>query len=110
MFNDRARIHVLAGRGGDGSLHFRREKHVPKGGPDGGDGGPGGDVILVADSHLRDLSAFRAPRTFRAANGEPGRGALRHGATGETLELHIPVGTQVFDADGLLIADLATPG
>ena len=83
MFNDRARIHVQAGRGGDGSLHFRREKHVPKGGPDGGDGGPGGDVVLVADPQLRDLSAFRSRRSFKAGRGEPGRGALKHGATGE---------------------------
>src|SRR5436190_381197 len=110
MFNDRARIHVQAGRGGDGSLHFRREKHVPKGGPDGGDGGPGGDVILVADPDLRDLSAFRAKRRFKAGSGEPGRGALKHGATGESAELHVPVGTQVFDEDEQLIADLARPG
>ena len=107
MFHDRARIHVQAGRGGDGSLHFRREKHVPKGGPDGGDGGPGGDVVLVADRDLRDLSSFRAKRRFRAADGEPGRGALKHGATGETIELSVPVGTQVLDEDGRLIADLA---
>ena len=107
MFHDRARIHVQAGRGGDGSLHFRREKHVPKGGPDGGDGGPGGDVVLVADRDLRDLSSFRAKRRFRAADGEPGRGALKHGATGETIELPVPVGTQVLDEDGRLIADLA---
>ena len=60
MFHDRARIHVQAGRGGDGALSFRREKFVPKGGPDGGDGGPGGDVVLVADPDLRDLSSFRA--------------------------------------------------
>jgi GTPase len=110
VFHDRARIHAHAGRGGDGSLHFRREKHVPKGGPDGGDGGPGGDVVVVADPDLRDLSAFRAPRKYQAGHGEPGRSALRHGATGETLELHVPVGTQVLDADGHLIADLATPG
>jgi GTP-binding protein len=110
MFQDRARIHLQAGRGGDGSLHFRREKHVPKGGPDGGDGGPGGDVVLVADPDLRDLSAFRAKQRFRAGNGEPGRGALKHGATGESAELHVPVGTQVFDEDAQLIADLATPG
>jgi GTP-binding protein len=110
MFNDRARIHVQAGRGGDGSLHFRREKHVPKGGPDGGDGGPGGDVVLVADPDLRDLSAFRAKRRFKAESGEPGRGALKHGATGETIELRVPVGTQVQDEDGQLIADLAAPG
>src|SRR6266540_1249385 len=110
MFHDRARIHVQAGRGGDGSLHFRREKHVPKGGPDGGDGGPGGDVVLVADPDLRDLSGFRSRRRFRAGSGEPGRGALKHGATGETVELRVPVGTQVIDDDGQLIADLASPG
>jgi GTP-binding protein len=110
VFQDRARIHVQAGRGGDGSLHFRREKHVPKGGPDGGDGGPGGDVVLVADPDLRDLSAFRSKRRFKAGSGEPGRGALKHGATGETVELRVPVGTQVLDEDGQLIADLATPG
>jgi GTPase len=109
MFNDRARIRVQAGRGGDGSLHFRREKHVPKGGPDGGDGGPGGDVVLVADRDLRDLSAFRARTRFQAGNGEPGRGALKHGATGETVEIGVPVGTQVFDEDEQLIADLASP-
>ncbi len=109
MFNDRARIHVQAGRGGDGSLHFRREKHVPKGGPDGGDGGPGGDVVLVADADLRDLSAFRAKRKFKAGSGEPGRGALKHGASGETIEIRVPVGTQVLDEQGQLIADLASP-
>jgi GTP-binding protein len=101
---------VQAGRGGDGSLHFRREKHVPKGGPDGGDGGPGGDVVLVADPDLRDLSSFRTKRRFSAGKGEPGRGALKHGATGETIVLPVPVGTQVLDEDGQLIADLATPG
>jgi len=109
MFNDRARIRVQAGRGGDGSLHFRREKHVPKGGPDGGDGGPGGDVVLAADPDLRDLSAFRARRRFQAGNGEPGRGALKHGASGETIDVRVPVGTQVFDEEGQLIADLASP-
>ena len=109
MFDDRARIHVQAGRGGDGSLHFRREKHVPKGGPDGGDGGPGGDVVLLADPNLRDLSAFRAKRKFKAGSGEPGRGALKHGASGETVEIRVPVGTQVLDEDGQLIADLASP-
>jgi GTPase len=109
MFYDRARIHVQAGRGGDGSLHFRREKHVPKGGPDGGDGGPGGDVALVADPDLRDLSAFRAKQRFKAGNGEPGRGSLKHGASGQTIELRVPVGTQIFDHDMQLIADLAAP-
>ncbi|MFL5965212.1 MAG: GTPase ObgE [Gaiellaceae bacterium] len=109
MFHDRAGIEVQAGRGGDGSIHFRREKHVPRGGPDGGDGGPGGDVVLVANPDLRDLSAFRAKRRFRADNGEPGRGALKHGATGASVELEVPVGTQIFDADEQLIADLAAP-
>jgi GTP-binding protein len=108
MFHDRARIKVQAGRGGDGSLHFRREKHVPKGGPDGGDGGPGGDVVIVADPALRDLSAFRTRKSYRAGRGEPGRGSLKHGATGETAEIRVPAGTQVFDEDGQLIADLAS--
>jgi GTP-binding protein len=110
MFHDRARIRVQAGRGGDGSLHFRREKHVPKGGPDGGDGGPGGDVVLVADPDLRDLSSFRRCRWIRAEPGGPGRGALKHGATGETVELRVPVGTQVFDDEAQLIADLTSSG
>jgi GTP-binding protein len=110
VFHDRAEINVRAGRGGDGSLHFRREKHVPKGGPDGGDGGPGGDVVLVADPDLRDLSSFRVKRRHKAGSGEPGRGALKHGATGESIELRVPVGTQVLDEDEQLIADLAAPG
>jgi GTPase len=109
-FQDRARIHVQAGRGGDGSLHFRREKHVPKGGPDGGDGGAGGDVVVLADGDLRDLSGFRANQRFRAGRGEPGRGQLRHGARGVPVELRVPVGTQILDEHGLLLADLASPG
>ena len=109
MFNDRARIHVAAGRGGDGSLSFRREYRVPKGGPDGGDGGPGGNVVLVADPDLRDLSAFQRGRRFRAGRGEPGRGANKSGAAGESVELHVPVGTQVFDGEGTILADLAGP-
>jgi len=110
VFHDRARIDVQAGRGGDGSLHFRREKHIPRGGPDGGDGGPGGNVVLVADPDLRDLSAFRVKRRYKAGRGEPGRGALKHGATGETLELRVPVGTQVLDEQDQIVADLAAPG
>ena len=109
MFHDRARIEVLAGRGGDGGLSFRREKHVPKGGPDGGDGGRGGDVILAANPDLRDLSAFRAKKRFKAGRGEPGRGARKHGADGATIVLEVPVGTQAYGADGELVADLATP-
>jgi len=110
VFHDRARIHVAAGRGGDGGLSFRREKHVPKGGPDGGDGGPGGNVVLVADGDLRDLSAYRTSQHVKAERGGNGRGALKHGATGEDVELHVPVGTQVFDEDERLLADLAHTG
>src|SRR6187455_347437 len=109
MFHDRARIHVQAGRGGDGALSFRREKHVPKGGPDGGDGGPGGDVVLVADPDLRDLSSFRTRQHFKAGKGGAGGGANRHGASGEAVELRVPVGTQVLDEGEQLVADLAAP-
>jgi GTPase len=110
VFNDRARIEVLAGRGGDGGLSFRREKHVPRGGPDGGDGGRGGDVVLVADPDLRDLSAFRAKTRFRAGRGGNGTGARKHGADGETIELAVPSGTQVFGEDGGLVTDLVVAG
>jgi GTP-binding protein len=110
MFNDRARIRVQAGRGGHGALSFRREKYVPKGGPDGGDGGRGGDVILLADPDLRDLGKFQAPRIYRAGGGGHGRGAGKHGADGADVELRVPAGTQVFDEEERLIADLATPG
>jgi GTP-binding protein len=110
VFHDRARIHVQAGRGGDGALSFRREKHVPKGGPDGGDGGPGGDVVLVADPDLRDLTAFRARTRFRAGRGGNGTGARKHGADGETVELAVPAGTQVLDEHGGLVSDLLAPG
>jgi GTP-binding protein len=109
MFHDRARIEVQAGRGGDGAISFRREKYVPKGGPDGGDGGRGGDVVLVADPELRDLSRVHRRRLLKAGRGEHGRGSGKHGASGAAAELHVPVGTQVLDADGHVIADLATP-
>ena len=110
MFHDRARIHVKAGRGGDGALTFRREKHVPKGGPDGGDGGRGGDVVAVADADLRDLSGFRAKRRFKAGRGGNGGGSGKHGADGASVELGCPVGTQILDEDGGLVADLAQGG
>ncbi len=110
MFSDRARIQVQAGRGGDGALSFRREKYVPKGGPDGGDGGRGGDVVLVADQDLRDLSRFRRERRFKGGRGGHGGGSGKHGADGERVELPVPVGTQVFDADGNLVVDLAHAG
>jgi GTPase len=108
MFHDRARLTVIAGRGGDGSIHFRREKYVPRGGPDGGDGGPGGDVVLVADPQRRDLSGFRPNQKLRAGNGGGGGGRLSNGARGEDAVLRLPVGTQVFESDEL-VADLARP-
>ena len=110
MFHDRAHIHVEAGRGGDGGLSFRREKYVPKGGPDGGDGGRGGDVVVVVDPSLRDLSAFRRIKWVKAGRGGSGRGSKKHGADGELAELRVPIGTQVLDGDGRLVADLKTPG
>jgi len=110
MFHDRARLTVVAGRGGDGSLHFRREKFVPKGGPDGGDGGEGGDVVLVADPRRRDLSGFRPNQKLRAERGGNGGASRSHGARGADAVLAVPVGTQVIDEEGRLIADLAHPG
>ena len=109
MFSDRATLHVVAGKGGDGGLSFRREKFVPKGGPDGGDGGDGGDVILLADTSLRDLTALQRRKWIKATRGENGKGARKHGADGDDVELHVPVGTQVFSDDSGLIADLAHP-
>ncbi len=109
MFSDRARIRIQAGKGGDGGLSFRREKYVPKGGPDGGDGGRGGDVVLLADASLRDLSSLQRRRVIKAARGGNGRGARKHGADGGDVELHVPVGTQVLGAEGDLVADLAQP-
>src|SRR5919202_5565921 len=110
MFHDRARIYVRGGAGGNGVISFRREAHVPKGGPDGGDGGRGGDVVLVVDPALRDLSRFRRERWFKGGRGGHGGGAGKHGADGGEVELPVPVGTQVFDGDGNLTVDLAHAG
>src|SRR6478735_3850961 len=110
MFHDRARLTAVAGRGGDGSIHFRREKYVPRGGPDGGDGGKGGDVVLVADSRRRDLSGFRPNQRLRAGRGGGGSGRLSNGADGEDAVLPVPVGTQILDEEERLVADLAHPG
>jgi GTP-binding protein len=110
MFHDRAHIHAEAGRGGDGGLSFRREKYVPKGGPDGGDGGRGGDVLVIVDPSLRDLSGFRRIRSVKAERGGNGSGSKKHGADGADAELRVPVGTQLFDAEGRLVADLVSAG
>ena len=109
MFNDRAQIHVEAGRGGDGALSFRREKYVPKGGPDGGDGGHGGHVVVQVDPTLRDLSSLQRVKLLRAERGGSGRGSRKHGADGDDAELRVPLGTQVLDGEGRLVADLTTP-
>jgi len=95
MLHDRARIHVKAGAGGDGCVSFRREAHVPRGGPDGGDGGRGGAVVLVCEESLRDLQGLRRKTQHRARQGGPGQGALRHGADGDTLAIGVPPGTQI---------------
>ncbi|HET6780785.1 MAG TPA: GTPase ObgE [bacterium] len=111
MFIDRAVINVKAGDGGNGSLSFRREKFVPKGGPDGGDGGHGGDVVLVADESLSTLLDFQHRQHFRAQSGSHGEGSKRSGKRGGTLVVPVPVGTVVKDASsGDVIADLAQHG
>lgn len=108
MFYDRAKIHATAGRGGNGAASFRREKHVPKGGPDGGDGGGGGSVWIVGDPQQRDLSHFYRHVHFKAERGEHGQGARKQGAAGSDLEIQVPLGTQVWAEDDLL-ADLTRP-
>src|SRR5438067_2529296 len=100
MLHDRARIEVQAGAGGDGCVSFRREAHVPRGGPDGGDGGRGGSVVFVCEESLRDLRALHRRRRARAGRGGHGEGALRHGARGESLVLPVPPGTELTGAGG----------
>ena len=109
MLTDRAHLEVRAGAGGNGALSFRREAHVPKGGPDGGDGGRGGDVILRVDDSLRDLQSFRRRAHFRAQRGGHGMGKQMHGADGEALVVAVPPGTQVERWDGTRY-DLVRPG
>jgi GTP-binding protein len=110
VFHDRAAIHVRGGGGGNGVVSFRREAHVPKGGPDGGDGGRGGDVVLVCDQSLRDLSSFRRGAHFKARRGGHGQGANKHGATPEPLEVRVPPGTTVEDPERGDRWDLTGPG
>jgi GTP-binding protein len=110
-FIDEALIRVVAGKGGDGVASFRREKYVPRGGPNGGDGGRGGSVYLVADANLNTLIDYRHERIFRAQNGENGRGSDCYGKSGRDIHLRVPVGTIVTDAEtGEVLADLSTPG
>ena len=109
MLSDKARIHVTAGAGGNGCMSFRREAHVPKGGPDGGDGGNGADVVLVCDDSLRDLQSFKRKTQYVAGRGGHGEGSLRHGADGQTLVIRVPPGTHVTTEDGVE-QDLVEPG
>jgi GTPase len=106
---DKAKIWVEGGAGGDGSRSFRREAHVPRGGPDGGDGGHGGDVVLVCDPSRRDLGALKGSKHFRAQRGRHGEGSNRHGAQGEDHEILVPPGTQATAVDGSSI-DLVAAG
>jgi len=105
MLHDRAKIHVQAGAGGDGCVSFRREAHVPRGGPDGGDGGRGGDVAVVCDESLRDLQGVKRRTHYRAGRGGAGEGSLRHGADGQALVIGVPPGTEIV-ADGEQAGDL----
>ena len=116
MFIDKVRIFVKGGDGGAGCMSFRREAHVPKGGPDGGDGGHGGNVVLRADASLSSLIDYRFKHHFKAQRGTHGKGSRMHGATGEDLVLRVPVGTTVRHYDderketGEMIADLTHDG
>src|SRR5262245_32321808 len=110
MFVDEATITVFGGDGGNGCLSFRREKFVPRGGPDGGDGGHGGSVILVADPHVTTLLAFRYKTIFRAERGRHGEGANKSGRSGKNVEVRVPVGTVVSEDGGSVLVDLSRPG
>lgn len=110
-FVDEATLRVQAGNGGPGALSFRREKYVERGGPDGGDGGAGGSVYLVATPGINTLADFRVVRRYRAASGEPGAGRNKTGRSGQDLEISVPCGTLVYDVDtGELLGDLARAG
>ncbi len=111
MFFDEAKIYVKAGDGGNGCVSFRREKFVPFGGPDGGDGGKGGDVYLIADPHINTLIHFKKRAHFKAQSGQHGRGKKQAGKSGQDLYIPVPLGTVVRDAaTGEFIADLVEPG
>ncbi len=110
-FVDEATIRVIAGNGGHGALSFRREKYVERGGPDGGDGGHGGSVYLLADASINTLADFRVARKFRAENGQGGAGRNKTGRSGNDLEVRVPAGTVVHDVDtGEFLADLMIDG
>src|ERR1700709_2854988 len=107
--DDTAKIWVEGGAGGNGCISFRREAHVPRGGPDGGDGGHGGDVVLICDPSRRDLGMLRGSKLLRAEEGRPGDGSNGHGGRGETREIPVPPGTQAVTVEGDPV-DLVEPG
>ncbi len=109
MFVDSATVFITAGRGGDGRVSFRHEKYVDKGGPDGGDGGRGGDVVFMADENVNTLVDFRIKRELSAGAGEPGGERKKHGRSGKDVIIKVPVGTQIFNGDEML-ADLTVSG
>jgi GTP-binding protein len=110
-FVDEALIDVSSGKGGNGCVSFRRERYAPKGGPDGGDGGRGGDVVFVTKQNLNTLSGLRYRRVFRAENGRPGEGAQRHGRDGNDVVVEVPPGSVIRDAEsGEILADLLEDG
>jgi GTP-binding protein len=111
MFVDRVTIEIAAGRGGDGCLSFRREKYIPRGGPDGGDGGDGGSVVLVAEPDVNNLAALAHRKQWRAERGEHGRGSNCHGRSAEDLIIRVPPGTVITDAEhGHVLKDLSAEG
>jgi len=111
VFIDEAKIHVKAGDGGNGCVSFRREKYIPKGGPDGGNGGRGGDIIIICDEHIRTLLDFRYKKKYLADNGGNGQGDRKSGKDGKTLTIKVPCATQIFNSDsGDLITDLLNNG
>ena len=111
MFVDRVQIELHAGKGGDGCSSMRREKYVPRGGPDGGDGGHGASIILEAKLGVNSLASYAHRKFYRAPKGQPGQGSMRHGRSGKDQRLFVPPGTAVIDAEqGFVIKDLKQPG
>jgi len=109
-FVDRVTLHLTAGNGGNGCVSVRREKFKPLAGPDGGNGGDGGDIVLVADPQVTTLLGYHRSPHRSSKNGQPGMGDMRSGISGETLELPLPIGTVVHDENGEVIADMTEPG
>jgi len=111
MFYDETKVYLKAGNGGDGCMSFRREKYIPFGGPDGGDGGRGGDIRLRADENVGDLRQYHFDPQWKARNGQPGMGRQRHGSSGDVLTLKVPLGTVVFGEEtGEIVAELTEHG